>query len=181
MPTERKITVLADLTDRLARMQMTVVADYRGLNVAEMTELRRKLQENGAEIMVAKNTLIRMAARAANHEELEPLLAGPTALTLAYDDVARTAKTLDQYLGTNSKISIRGGVLGHSPFDADGLKQVASMPSREQLLASILGGVQSPVSGVVGAISGLVSNIAYVVQARIDKLQGDGETAKTAA
>lgn len=171
MPTERKIHILADLSDKMRRMQMAVIADYRGLNVAEMTDLRRKLRESGAEMMIAKNTLIRMAARATNHAALEPLLKGPTAVAFAYDDVARTAKILDQYLATNPKITIRGGIIGTSLFDEHGLKKISTLPPREQLLGQIVSGIQSPVAGIVGAIHGVLANIAYVLQARIDTLQ----------
>jgi large subunit ribosomal protein L10 len=76
MPTQRKIETVADLKQRLERMQVTVVADYRGLSVADMTELRKKLRESGAEFVVAKNTLTLIAARETGHEAIEPLLGG---------------------------------------------------------------------------------------------------------
>lgn len=182
MPTERKLATVADLTDKLSRMQLTVVTDYRGLTVAEMAELRGKLRETGADLIVAKNTLICLAARATGHEHVEPLLAGPTALAIAYDEVARTAKTLNDYVSASQKISIRGGLLGQSLLPADGLEQVTRLPSREQVLAQIVGGIQSPLTGVVGVINApltgvvgilnaVVSDVMNVVQARINQLQ----------
>lgn len=182
MPTERKIEVVADLTEKLARMQLALVADYRGLTVAELQDLRRKLREHGGEMIIAKNTLIKRAARATSNEGLESLLAGPTALTLAYDDVAKVAKTLDDYVKASQKISVRGGLLGTSVLGEDGLSQVAKMPSREQVLAQIVGGIQSPLTGVVGVLNAAITNVLYVLQARIDQLQpsGEGSTAETA-
>ncbi len=182
MPTERKIATVEHLTEKLSRMQLAVVTDYRGLTVAEMAELRGKLRENGAELIVAKNTLIRLAARQTGHEQMESLLEGPTALTLAYDDVARVAKTLNDYLKDMPKVSIRGGVLGQSFLPADGLEQVTKLPSREQILAEIVGGIQSPISGVVnvinapltgvvGVVDAVVSDVMNVLQARINQMQ----------
>jgi len=94
MPTQRKVEIVGDLTDKMARMQLAVVADYRGFSVAELTALRTKLRENGAEMIVAKNTLLRLAARNTGREAIEPLLEGPTAVTFAYDNVAKVAKIL---------------------------------------------------------------------------------------
>ncbi len=182
MPTERKIATVADLTDKLSRMQLTVVADYRGMTVAEITDLRKKLRESGSDLIVAKNTLIRLAARETGHTQLESLLAGPTALALAYDDVTRTAKILKDYVQTSQKVTIRGGLLGHSLLPADGLEQVTSLPSREQVLGQILGGIQTPLTGlvgvvnapltgVVGVLNAVVSDVMNVVQARINQLE----------
>jgi large subunit ribosomal protein L10 len=182
VPTERKIATVEQLTEKLSRMQLAVVTDYRGLTVAEMAELRGKLHESGADLVVAKNTLIRLAARQTGHEQMEPLLEGPTALTLGYDDVARVAKTLNDYLKDTPKVSIRGGLLGQSFFPADGLEQVTKLPSREQVLAEIVGGIQSPISGVVnvinapltgvvGVVDAVVSDVMHVLQARINQMQ----------
>src|ERR671930_900501 len=97
MPTQRKIDSVADLTDKLTRTQLTVVTDYRGLTVAEITDLRKKLRETGAELIVAKNTLTLRAAKETGHGALETLLSGPTALAFAYDDVAKTAKAVNDF------------------------------------------------------------------------------------
>lgn len=182
MPTERKIAMVADLTDRMSRMQLAVVTDYRGLTVAEITELRDKLLNDGADFVVAKNTLVRLAARATGNEAIEPLLEGPTALAFAYDDVTKVAKTLDDYISSSQKVSVRGGLLGKTLLPPDGLAQVKRLPSREQVLAQIAGGIQSPIasfvgvlnaplSDVVGILNAVVSDVVYVLQARIDQMQ----------
>ena len=95
LPTQRKIDAVADLSEKMSRTQFTVVADYRGLTVAEISDLRKRLREAGAELIVAKNTLTLIAAKQNGMEALEPLLAGPTALAFAYDDVAKTAKVMN--------------------------------------------------------------------------------------
>ncbi|PDW01040.1 50S ribosomal protein L10 [Candidatus Chloroploca asiatica] len=176
MPTQRKFDLVAELSEKMERSQLAVVADYRGFNVADLSALRAKLRENGAELVVAKNTLLRLAARNTGKEGLEPNLEGPTAVVFAYDDVAKVAKVLlDASKVTARPFKVKGGLLGFSPLQADGLDAVTKLPSREQALASIVGGVAAPVSGVVGVLNAAISNIAYVVQARIDQLQPAGE------
>ena len=172
MPTQRKIDAVADLSDKLSRTQLTVVADYRGLTVAEISELRKRLRETGAELIVAKNTLTLLAAKQTGNDALEPLLAGPTALAFAYDDVAKTAKAINDFNRGPKKLVVRGGMLGKNLLAANALDQVATMPSREQVLAQIVGGIASPVAGVVGVINAAITNVLYVLQARIDQQEG---------
>ena len=169
MPTQRKIDSVANLTDKLSRTQFMVVADYRGLTVAEIGDLRKKLRETGAELIVAKNTLTLIAAKQAGYDALEPLLAGPTALAFAYDDVAKTAKAINEFNRGPKKLVVRGGMLGKSLLAGNAVDQVAQLPSREQVLAQIVGGIASPVAGVVGVINAAITNVLYVLQARIDQ------------
>lgn len=172
MPNQRKIDLVDELSEKMGRTQLAVVADYRGFTVAELTALRSKLRESGAEMIVAKNTLLRLAARNTGRDALEPLLEGPTAITFAYDDVARVAKVLvDASKAGPKSLSLRGGLLGTSALKADGLEAVTRLPTREQALADVVGGVAAPVSGVVGVLNAAISNVLFVLQARIDQLQ----------
>jgi len=171
MPTQRKIELVADLTDKLSRTQFMVVADYRGLSVAEVNDLRRRLREIGAELIVAKNTLALRAAEATGHTELEPLLIGPTVIAFAYDDIAKAAKAINDFNRGPKKLVVRGGMLGKNVLAANALDRVASLPSREQVLGQIVGGVSAPVAGVVGVINAAITNVLYVLQARIDQQQ----------
>ena len=171
MPTQRKIESVADLTDKLSRTQLALVADYRGLTVAEIGELRKKLRETGAELIVAKNTLTLLAAKGAGRDALEPLLSGPTALAFAYDDAAKTAKAINEFNRGPKKLVVRGGMLGNSLLGANVLEQVASLPTRDQVLAQVVGVVSAPISGVVGVINAAITNVLYTLQARIDQLQ----------
>jgi large subunit ribosomal protein L10 len=175
MSTQRKVESVADLSDKLSRTQFTLVADYRGLSVAEITDLRRRLRETGAELVVAKNTLALRAAKATGNDVLESLLSGPTALAFAYDDMARTAKTINEFNRGPRKLVVRGGLLGKDLLAADALDRIASLPSREQVLAQIVGGISSPVAGIVGVINAAITNVLYVLQARIDQQQGAAE------
>ncbi|MGB9740093.1 MAG: 50S ribosomal protein L10 [Chloroflexus aggregans] len=176
MPTQRKIETVQELTEKLSRAQLVIVADYRGegrgMSVADMTELRRKLREHGGEVVVAKNTLLKIAANHTGRGALDPLLAGPTAVTFAYDDVSKVAKALLDYLKSGNKsFTVRGALLGQALLPADALEQVTKLPSREQALAQVVGGIAAPVSGVVGVLNAAISNVLYVLQARIDQLQ----------
>ncbi len=178
MPTQRKIDLVAELTDKMDRSQLAIVADYRGFTVAELTTLRAKLRENGAELIVAKNTLLRLAARNVGKESIEPNLEGPTAVVFAYDDISKVAKVLlDASKATPKALTVKGGLLGNSPIKADGLDAVVKLPTREQALAQVVGAVSAPVSGVVGVINAAITNVALVIQARIDQLQPAGENA----
>ena len=177
MTTQRKIESVADLTDKLTRTQMTLVTDYRGLTVAEITELRKKLRETGAELIVAKNTLTLRAAKETGYEALESMLTGPTALAFAFSDVSKTAKAINDFNKGPKKLVIRGGMLGNSLMGENVLDQVSSLPTREQVLAQIVGGVAAPVAGVVGVLNAAITNVLYVLQARIDQLEPAGEPA----
>lgn len=176
-------------------MQFAAVADYRGMTVAEITDMRAKMREHGAEVIVAKNTLLRLAARETGREALEPLLEGPTAIAFIYDDIAKAVKALNEYIKSSKKITVRGGLLGSSLIPADGLEDVTRMPSRADVMAEILGGLQAPLSAVVGlvnvpvvdvvsSLSGPMTDVVSMVgapatdvmsvlQARINQLQAE--------
>ncbi len=177
MPTQRKVELVDELSDKMSRMQLAVVADYRGFSVAELSALRTKLREHGAEMVVAKNTLLRLAARNAGREEIEPFLEGPTAVTFAYDNVAKVAKVLLDASKTSKPMVVRGGLLGNSPIPANGLENVTKLPTREEALAQVLGGISAPVSGVVGVLNAAISNVVYTLQARIDQMQPASDAA----
>ncbi len=177
MATTRKIENVADLTEKMQRMQLAVVADYRGLTVADITDLRSKLREQNAELIVAKNTLTLLAAKNTGHEAIEELLSGPTALTFAYGDIAKTAKILTDFNKGPKKLVVRGGLLGKSLMKENLLEAVSALPTRQEVLAQIVGGIAAPVSGVVGVINAAVTNVVAVLQARIDQLQPAGEQA----
>ena len=177
MPTQRKSDSVADLTDKLSRTQLALVADYRGLTVAEISDLRKKLRETGAELIVAKNTLTLRAAKDSGRDALEPLLSGPTALAFAYVDAAKTAKAINEFNRGPKKLVVRGGMLGNSLLGTSVLDQVASLPTRDQVLAQVVGTVSAPISGVVGVLNAAITNVLYTLQARIDQLQPAEEQA----
>jgi large subunit ribosomal protein L10 len=164
MPTPIKEQTVAELTERMNRMQMLLVADYRGLSVAELADLRKVVRAKGGEVIIAKNTLTRLAAREAGYSQLEEFLKGPTALTFSYDDVPGVAKALDDYFkATKKDVKVKGGMVGTSVIQANDLERVSKMPTRQDSLSKILGGVNAPASRILGAMNAVMRNIAYIL------------------
>jgi large subunit ribosomal protein L10 len=147
-----------------------IIADPTGLTVAEMADLRNKLRPSGAEFRVAKNTLARIAARAAGREGLVELLVGPTAITLVPGDPAAAAKTLSDFGRTSRKLALRGAYLDGEAIGPESVKQLATLPSREQLLTSLVGSMLSPVSGFANVLAQLPRSLVVALdQVRIQK------------
>jgi large subunit ribosomal protein L10 len=164
MPTPAKEQTVAELTERMNRMQMLLVADYRGLSVAELAELRKVVRAKGGEVIVAKNTLTRLAAREAGYSQVEEFLKGPTALTFSYDDVPGVAKAVDDYFkATKKDVKLKGGMVGTSVIQAKDLERVSKMPTRQDSIAKVLGGVNAPASRILGAMNAVMRNIAYIL------------------
>jgi len=158
---------VVQLKEQLSRSQLTVVSDYRGLTVKEMTSLRRKIQEAGGDYTVAKNTLVRRVLKdMEDMPDINSMLEGPTALVLGYDDPVGPIKALMEYLKDNKKeLDVRGGILEGRQVGSEDLKQIATLPSREELVSKLLGSMQSPAQGVVITLSGVARNLAYVLEA----------------
>lgn len=160
-----KVAEVAAIKDRLARSQAVVLTDYRGLDVQEITELRRKLRDAGVEYKVVKNTLLRLAAHDADITVLDPLLEGPTAAAFSYNDPVPSAKILTTFANTHKELEIKGALLDGKFIDVDGVKALADLPSREVLLAQVLAGFQAPIAGFVNVLHGTLRNLVYAVEA----------------
>ena len=152
---QRKEEIVGALTEELGGVTSMIVADPTGLSVAEMKDLRNRLRPSGAQFRVAKNTLARIAAREAGREELVGLLVGPTAITLVPGDPAAAAKTLSDFGRTSRKLELRGAYLDGEAFDADSVRQLATLPPREQLLAQLVGSMVAPISGLANVLAQL--------------------------
>ncbi len=154
-----KAATVADITARLKASSTAVLADYRGMTVGQMRELRSKLRGGGIEMVVVKNTLARRAARAAGYEPLSAELVGPVAMLFAVDDVSAPARILNEYIRANRKMVIKAGLLEGQVIKADAVTELADLPSREVLLSRLLGAMQAP-----------LGNLASVLQAPVVKL-----------
>jgi len=166
---EAKKQVVEEIKERLEKTQVAVLADYRGLNVAEVTELRAKLREAGVDFKVLKNTLTRLVANEVGLEGLDPYLEGPTAIAFGIDDPVVPAKVLSDYAKTHKALEIKAGILEKKVIDANGVKALADLPSREVLLAKVMGAMQSPLYGFAGSLQGLLRNLVYVLDAVKEK------------
>jgi large subunit ribosomal protein L10 len=180
MPTARKKETVKELEQLFENSEVLIFTDYRGLRVADITNLRRQLRDKGVEYHVSKNTLTTLAARNAGLEELEAMLDGPTAIAFLGDDIPGAAKVLADFARTSSILQIRGGMVGRTQLSADQVSDLQKILPREQYIAKIMGSLQSPMAGMVGVLSGVLRSVLNVMQARVTQMkeQGlDGEAA----
>ncbi len=174
MNREQKGQVTAAVVERLERADAVVAADFRGLTVAELADLRGRLRDAEAEMTVVKNTLSRRAVNETGRLALLPYLEGPTGLVWINGDPARAAKALNDFAKEHLEVfSIRGGILGMEDLPTANIVRLASLPSREVLLARLAGGIAAPLSGLAGTLTSLISTLARTLAA----VQGSGALA----
>jgi len=176
---EKKNDVVKELTQFFAEAKVAVVADLSGLTVAELTRLRRKLDSDKAKCRIAKNTLVKIATKAGSFAELEKLAQGPSAFIVGYQEPAQAAKITVDYLKNLKKGSIRGGVLDGKILTADEVKGLAELPSKEQLLAGIMGGLNSGAQGLVDCLARVIGDLAILIE-QVAKKNQDGKAASVA-
>jgi large subunit ribosomal protein L10 len=176
-----KERLVAELTDRLKTTETLIVADYRGLSVPEIDELRGKLLEHGARFSVVKNTLTKRAAEAAGVEALLALLEGPTAIAFLETDgdPVATAKALDD-AARSEVLVIKGGILDGAEIAADDVKRLAKLPPADTLRAQLVGALAGSLPTVVGLFAAPMRDIVGVIDARIRQLEEQGESAPEA-
>jgi large subunit ribosomal protein L10 len=154
---------------------MAVLADYRGLNVSQISELRRQLRPADVELRVVKNTLARLAARAADREMLLPALEGPTAIAFSYGEPATLAKTLMDTIRTQRlTMTVKNGLLGDRLLAPADVTRLAELPSRDVLIAQVVGSVQAPIAGLVNVLAGTLGSLLGVLEARRAQLEEGG-------
>ncbi len=168
-PRADKVAVVEEVTAKLNEADAVFVSEYRGLTVAQLADLRKPLREAGAEHKVYKNTLVKLAATAADMDGLHEHLSGPTALTFVQGDVAAAAKALTDQAKANPALVIKGGVMGETVMSADDLKVLADLPSRDVLLAQFAGALQAPLVKTAGLLQALPRNFAYGLSAYIEQ------------
>ena len=160
-----KAATVADITARLKSTSTAVLADYRGMTVGQMRELRSKLRGGGIEMVVVKNTLARRAAKAAGYEPLSAELVGPIAMLFAADDVSAPARILNEYIRANRKMVIKAGLLEGQVIKADAVTELADLPSREILLGRLLGAMQAPLGNLASILQRPISTLARTLDA----------------
>ena len=167
---EQKKAVVAEVSAQVAKAQAIVVAEYRGLEVGNMTELRREARKSGIYLRVLKNTLARRAVSGTPFEKLSDQLTGPLIYGISPDPVA-TAKLLDQFAKGNEKFVIRAGAMPNAVISAREVKALASLPSREELLARLLGAMQAPIAQFARTLNEVPSRFVRTLAAVRDKQQ----------
>jgi large subunit ribosomal protein L10 len=172
-----KERVVAELTERLKTTDTLIVADYRGLTVTQIDDLRTELLKHGARFSVVKNTLTRRAAEAAGSDVLLGLLEGPSAIAFleADGDPVAVAKALADAARTTRVLAVRGGILEGSELSPEDVANLAKLPPADVLRAQLVGALAGPLTTVVGLFTAPLRDLVGVLQARIDQLQAQGE------
>ena len=143
---KQKQAVIDEIKEKLERAQSAVVIDYIGISVAQADSMRKKLRDANVDYTVYKNTLVNRAIEGTRYEALKDVLSGPSAFAISYEDAVAPARVLSGIMKEFKKMDFKAGVIEGSFFDAEGVKAVAALPSRDELIAKFMGSIQSPVS-----------------------------------
>ncbi len=183
MKKEDKELVVAELTERLRTSETLIVADYRGLTMPQIDELRSKLLEHGARFAVVKNTLTRRAAEAAGVDALLAQLEGPTAIAFLESggDPVAVAKALADAARTTRVLTIRGGLLEGRPIEGAAVEELAKLPPTDVLRGQVLGAITAPLTAIVGLFTAPLQDLYGLLDARIEQLGGQEEETPEAA
>jgi large subunit ribosomal protein L10 len=169
---EQKVEQVELLTEKLRKAKVAVLTDYRGLTVTQIQDLRGKLRTGDIEYRVVKNTLARRAADAAGVKDLEKELEGPVAIAFGYDDLSVPSRLISEWVrATRLKLDVKGGLVEGRVFSPDQVRQLADLPSREVLIAQLMGTLQSPVAQLVGIMQTPVQQLIGVLNAYKTKME----------
>jgi len=173
-PKPEKIEQVATISELLERSSGVVLTDYRGFTVAEKAELTRRLRDVNAEYHVVKNTLFRRAY--GDRGELPTtLLDGPTAVAFALEDPVGPAKVVLDFIRERRKGAVKGGVVDGKVFDVEQVRQLSTLPPKDQLIGQVVGAIQGPLAGLVYSLQGVMGNFVRTIQAIHDqKAEGGG-------
>ena len=169
MPAQRKIDAVAELREKFQGAEALILADYRGLTVAEIGELRDSCREMGVELRVVKNRLARLALREASLPALDDQLIGPTAVAIGVDDPIAPAKALSEFAKKNKKLQIKGGLFEGEVRDLSAVRALAALPSRGEMITRLAGSLSSPMRGVAVAIGAITGGFARALRALADQ------------
>jgi large subunit ribosomal protein L10 len=179
MPNAQKEQTVAGLREIIANSKGAILTDYRGLTVAEVTNLRKRLRENKAEYHIVKNTLFKIALGGEIGPDLEKLLSGPTAIVFAQEDIVAPAKAILDFVTAARKpeVKVKGGYLDGKVYSVEQVQALSKLPPREQLVSQLIGTLNGPVSNLVGTLDGIISEFVRTVQAIADQKGGEAAPA----
>ncbi len=169
MTTPEKKAAVAELRERITASKAFIMADYRGLTVQEINELRRAMRQEGAKFAVVKNTLFSRALEGTDADPMRPLLVGPTAIAFSDSDAVAIAKVLVEFAKEHENLAIKGGFGEGQMYTLDEIKRLAELPSREELLAQLVRNLQGPMADFVFTLRGIMSDFVFTLQAVADK------------
>ncbi len=160
---EAKKVVVEEIVNKIKASKSVVLVDYNKLTVKEVSELRNKCRQSGCEYKVYKNTLVRKALNELGYNQFDADLNGPTAVTFGNDETAAAKVMVQASKDYDKKILLKSAFVDNSYVDKDGVKELAAMPSREELVAKMLGSMQAPVANFAGVLNNLLSGIVRVI------------------
>lgn len=160
---EQKKQVVQEIKEKLEKSESVVLMDYQGLNVADVTDLRKQCRENNVEYKVYKNTMLRFALHEFGVEGLDEYLEGTNAVAFAYEDPSSAAKVAYKFAKGNDKLEIKVGLVSKDIFDVNQLKQLSKLPSKEVLIAQVLGGLNGPIQGFANVLNGTMKGLVVAL------------------
>jgi large subunit ribosomal protein L10 len=170
----KKAEILKSFEEKLERANALFVLSYKGFTAHESNEIRKLVREKGGEFRVVKNTLLRIASEKKGKQVVNDYFEGPTAIVFTYQDPVEIAKVLKEYIKTHPSLTLRGLVLQDKGYDAAMVDELVKLPSKEVLIAQLLGTIQAPVANFVGVLSAILRNFLYVLKA-IEEKKAKGE------
>ena len=165
MATMNKQDTVVEIKSNLTNSEAMLLVEYRGLTVKQISQIRAELRNLDAQMVVYKNRLVEIALRELVMPELGDLLEGPSAYVFAAGDPVAVAKALKTFAGQNDKLVLKGGLMGPTVLDAAGIEKLATLPSREQLIAKLLGTIQNPMRGIVSVMAGPARGLVTALDA----------------
>jgi large subunit ribosomal protein L10 len=173
MPTAKKKIIIEGLEQTFTANNSAILTDYRGLKTGDMVALRQKLREAGVEYRVVKNTLARVAAERAGKNFIASSFEGPIAVAFAGDDITRVAKVITEHIAANKlAMAVKGGFMGDKILSVQDVSILATLPSREVLIAKVLGGIQGPLYALLNQMNAPLRGLMTILQSRIKQLEG---------
>ena len=164
MKREEKEQIVAEVAEKVGRAQSLFLTDFTGVTVEQANELRREFRKNGVEYTVTKNTFLRKALESvAGYDGLDDYLHGPTAVALGDDDPIAPAKVIKKFFDRAERPKLKVAVIEHQVFDGKRLYEIAKLPGRKEIMASIIGGIQAPASGIVGVLNAVPRDLVNVI------------------
>jgi len=166
---EQKKAIVANIAEKLKSSCSGVVVSYQGINVSDDTKLRKELRESGVEYMVAKNTLLKRAAKAAEIEGLDPVLEGSTAIAISENDYVAASRILCKFASDHDFFKIKSGFIDGNVIDSKEVSNLAKLPSREVLVSQVLRGLNAPISGFATVLNGTIKGLVVALNAIAEK------------